>query len=84
MIDKTGRSLLIGLAALLVTVVMAGIASSIWLPETYIEPTKIGRPSGHNGTLDRIYDHDAGVVCWIYSGSVSCLPIDQTDLDGQP
>lgn len=35
--------------------------------------------------VNRIFDDQAGVVCWIYSnnnqGGISCLPVSQTKLD---
>ena len=36
------------------------------------------------GSIQRFYDHEAGVVCWIYNSynrsGISCLPMDQTNL----
>jgi hypothetical protein len=38
---------------------------------------------GSGAGLTRIYDREAGVVCWKYPGvnTISCLPISQTKLD---
>lgn len=59
---------------------LSGCESYDELDEDYEVPTS---QYAKNSTT-RFYDEEACVVCWVfefsYRGSISCLPIDQTEL----
>lgn len=67
---------------LLIVVLLAACGPT---PEDYQQPelgagcTEIGRPYY---TLWRCIDKEAGVVCWVTGESVSCLLLEETDLEG--
>lgn len=61
-------------SAIIVLVVIAIIAIGGYALAT-------GEDNGLPSGVTRFVDQEAGVVCWVYSDQMSCLPVEETRLD---
>ncbi len=77
-IEDIGTKVVTAIILLMVAVLIVIFLSS--LAKTYNTPE--GEIITENRYIQKRYiDQDAGVVCYLFSNGISCLPISQTELE---
>lgn len=77
-VEDIGMKVLTAIILLMVAAVVVMFLSA--LAKTYNTP--VGEITTESNYIKKRYiDKDAGVVCYLFSQGISCLPISQTELE---